>query len=85
MKEYKIAIYFMISGIVLAVSIGFLVGALEAKTAFPIIFVLLGCQQIFHGFLMVPKAQTKLKKWSLIAGTFFLLFAVGVVIPSYLQ
>lgn len=83
MKNRKKVIYVLLSVIAMLFPIGFLMGIINAKTAFPIIFILLGCQQLFNGFFLVSKDNKSLRFISVILGSFFLLFGLLVVFPKY--
>lgn len=83
MKKRKKIIYFLISLMALLFPIGYLLGRIEAKVAFPLIFGLLGCQQLFYGFFIVPRENKRMRLFSIIFGSFFLLFSALVVFPMY--
>lgn len=83
MKSRKLIIYIVISIFALLYPIGFLLGVIEDKIAFPSIFILLGFQQVFFGVFLVSKDNKILRNISFIIGTLFLLFSILYVLPTY--
>jgi len=83
MKNRNKIIYIVISIIAISFPIGFLLGVISAKVAFPIIFTLLGCQQLFHGLFLAPKDNKTLRLFSIILGILFILFVIFIVFPTY--
>lgn len=79
MKDIKTVIYFLISIVAILFSIEFLLGIFDGKTALSTIFIILGCQQLFKFFFLVPKDNKILRYISFIIGSFFLLFGLLIV------
>ena len=71
---------FLVIGLIFPV--GFLLGLITAKVAFPIMFTCMGCQQLFNG--LISKSKNKYSKiLSISFGILFIIFAVFFVIPTY--
>lgn len=82
MRKRKVVIG-IITVLGLLVPVLFLAKIIEAKIAFPIIFILLGCQQLYNGLFVVPKENKILRKTSLVLGVLFTIFGIFIVIPWY--
>lgn len=83
MKDRKKNIYFMISIVAVIFPIGFLLNIISAKIAFPIIFTLLGCQQLFNGLFIVQKNSKTQRTYSIVFGILFIVFGIFIVMPTY--
>lgn len=83
MKGREKVIYVAISIIAILFPIGFLLGVVSAKVAFPIIFTLSGCQQLFNGLFLVSKENKHLRLFSVVFGSLFIIFGIFIVFPTY--
>jgi hypothetical protein len=82
MIKRKVFIGFIFSAMGITVPALFLVKIIEARVAFPVIFLLMGCQQLYNGFIM-PKNNKSLRILTFVVGIFFTMFSLFVVIPWY--
>ena len=71
---------FIIIGLIFPV--GFLLGLITAKVAFPIMFTWIGCQQLFYGLTLKPKNKFS-KLLSISFGILFIIFGVFIVPRFY--
>lgn len=62
----------------------FLLRIIEANVAFPIIFTMLGIQQVSIGIFMPNNEVKKVRVFNFIFGGIFIIFGLGVVLPYYL-
>lgn len=83
MIKNKRAIYYLITIVALIFPIGFLLNVISAKVAFPMMYFLMGLQQVYHGLFMTPHENKKSKKMSIIFGVLLIVFSVVFVIPQY--
>ncbi|MCT4687117.1 hypothetical protein [Vallitalea sp.] len=83
MKDRNRVIYVAISIIAVLFPIGFLLGVVSEKVAFPIIFTLLGCQQLFNGLFIVSRDNKKSRLFTIIFGSLFIIFGIFIVFPTY--
>lgn len=80
-KKIKlISVLLLVMGIIFPV--GFLLGFITAKVAFPIMFTCIGCQQLLNGLTFSWKNKY-LKLLSISFGVFFIIFAIFIVLPFY--
>lgn len=79
-KMIGISVVIFVIGIIFP--IGFLLGFIAEKVAFPIMFIWLGCLQIFNGFVF-GRINKHIKLVSILFGLLFILFAIIIVIPKY--
>lgn len=83
MIKRKKNIHIGISAIALLFPVGYLMGAISAQVAFPTMFTLIGCLQMFNGFFIEPKENRYLRVFSIVTGMFFILYGLFVVLPTY--
>ena len=83
LKNYYKVIYAIISLCALAFPIGYLLRFVKPEVAFPTMFFLLGCQNLFYGLFLVQKEKKFYRLMSIILGSFFVLFSIFFIIPSY--
>jgi len=76
-------IHIGISIIALLFPVGYLMGVITANIAFPAMFTLIGCLQLFHGFFIVSKESRLLRLFSILTGLFFIFYGLFVVLPTY--
>ena len=81
-KRNKI-IHIVISILAILLPAGYLLRIISAEVAFPIMFTLLGCQQLFHGLFIASKENKYLRAFSIILGSLFIFFGLFIVLPSY--
>lgn len=79
-KMKLIQALFLVIGITF--SVGFLLGFITDKVAFPILFTCIGCQQLFNGLILNSKNKSS-KLLSILFGILFIIFAIFIVIPRY--
>lgn len=82
-RKITFAIFVIISIFAITFPIGFLLNIIEAKVAFPMVFALLGVQQLINGIFISSKNNEKVDYFSTIFGIGFILFALIIVMPYY--
>ncbi len=75
--------FLVLSCITILIPIGYLLGIISAKVAYPMVFILLGCQQLFRGLFIEPAQNKKTKMFSIVVGIGIIIFGVFIVIPTY--
>lgn len=83
MKNRNKVIYVVISIIAILFPIGFLLDVISAKVAFPVMFTLIGCQQLFNGLFITSKDNKPSRLFSIIFGILFIIFGIFIVFPKY--
>lgn len=81
-KKIKSISVVLFAVIVIIFSIASLVGLIADKIAFPVIYICIGCQQLFNGLNFNDKNKP-LKLSSILFGVLFIIFAIFIVIPRY--
>lgn len=80
----RILINIIIGILTITSPILFLIGVLEANIAFPIMFTMIGVQQISLSLNFSKGEHDQIKKLNLIVGISFMIFGLGIVLPFYL-
>lgn len=75
-KKNLISLLILLIGIIFPV--GLLLGLIADKIAFPIMFICLGCQQLFIGLKDKP-----VKLFSILFGILFIMLTIFIIIPKY--
>lgn len=86
MTMTKRVIFALISVAAVTFPILFLTKTLEKEVAFPLMFTMLGIQQLYSALFInkFDESNKKVKKISIIFAIGFIIFGLGVVLPYYL-
>lgn len=76
-------IHMIISLVALLFTLAYIFDLISAIVAFPIIFAILGLQQLIYGLYVISKENRSLRFFSVVAGLLFLLFDFFIVMPEY--
>lgn len=79
----KKTIHILISLVALLFTLAYIFDLISGKVAFPVIFAILGLQQLIYGLIIIGKENRNLRIFSVIAGVFFLIFDFFIVMPKY--
>jgi hypothetical protein len=66
--------------IIILIPIGNLLGIISTKLRLPIILTLVGCQQLFLGFVIARGKNKFLRVFSIIIGVFFIISALFAIL-----
>lgn len=83
MSVRNVIIIGFISIVTLVSPILFLLRLISANVAFPFMFTMLGVQQLSLGLLVAKKGMKKTRFFTIVFGTLFILFGLGIVLPYY--
>lgn len=83
MEKRKRIIFITISILTLIFPIGYLFGKISRKIAFPLMFTLMGCQQLYRGFFITPKDKKAERIFGFTFGVGLVIFGVYIAMTFY--
>lgn len=84
MKTNNRVIFIIITVLAALAPILYLLQVLEAPIAFPIMFTMIGVQQLYSSLFLIPEEQKSKKETGIIFGSTFTFFGLVIVLPYYL-